>query len=122
METSGLSYLENVKVEIYLAGVLIKTGYTDALGTYKTNVAAGVYTIILSKTGYNTITKTETITRPSELMVNLPTYILELPPVMCGIMSITKGWANPAIRETATATNQHTAQNVIGEIVVVSIT
>jgi hypothetical protein len=73
MELSYLSYLENVKVEIYLAGVLIKTGYTDALGTYKTYVAAGDYIIVLSKDGYSTITKTETITRPSEIMVNLPT-------------------------------------------------
>jgi hypothetical protein len=76
MELETLSYIENVKVEIYLSGILIKTGYTDALGTYKTNVAAGLYTIVLSKDGYNTITKVETITRPTELMVNLPASAL----------------------------------------------
>jgi hypothetical protein len=75
MELSTLSYIEGVKVEIYLSGVLIKTGYTDSLGTYKTNVAAGIYVIVLSKEGYNTITKTEVLTKPTELMVNLPTKI-----------------------------------------------
>jgi hypothetical protein len=75
MELSTLSYIEGVKVEIYLSGVLTKTGYTDALGTYKTNVAAGAYVIVLSKDGFNTITKTEVITKPTELMVNLPTKL-----------------------------------------------
>lgn len=73
MELSYLSYIEDVKVEIYKNEVLIDTGYTDENGTYKTYIAAGDYVIVLSKDGYNTITKTETITRPSELMINLPT-------------------------------------------------
>ena len=75
MELSYLSYIEDAKVEIYKDSVLIKTGYTDANGTYKTYLEAGDYVIVLSKEGYNTVTKTETLTRNTELMVNLPTKL-----------------------------------------------
>lgn len=63
--------IANAKVEVWKDGVLIQTGYTDVNGKYSTTIEAGTYQIKIIKDGYLTQTKTETITRTSELMVNL---------------------------------------------------
>jgi len=71
--------IENAKIEIYEDSELIETGYTDVYGKYHTTLSAGTYRIVISKTGYETIEKTETITKTTELMVNLPTPAYGLP-------------------------------------------
>jgi len=65
----------NAKVEIWKDGVLIDTLYTDSEGRANKTLEIGEYEIIISKTGYQTITKTETISTRTELMVNLPEAI-----------------------------------------------
>lgn len=67
-----MTYIENALVEIIQSGVTVKSGYTDSNGKYTTVLGAGTYTICISKTGYKTITKTETLQYATELMVNLP--------------------------------------------------
>jgi len=71
--------IQNAKVEVYKDSELIETGYTDVDGKYHTTLGAGTYRIVISKTGYETIEKTETITKTTELMVNLPTPPYGLP-------------------------------------------
>jgi len=71
--------IQNAKVEIYKDSTLIETGYTDVYGKYHTTLSAGTYRIVISKTGYETIEKTETVTKTTELMVNLPTPAYGLP-------------------------------------------
>lgn len=65
----------NAKVEIWKDGVLIDTLYTDSQGKARKTLDVGAYSIIISKTGYNTITKNETISTRTELLVNLPEAI-----------------------------------------------
>lgn len=65
-------YIQGATVDIYLGGVLILSGTTDAFGTYKTTLLPGTYDIIIHKTGYQQVTKHETLTIQTELMVNLP--------------------------------------------------
>lgn len=73
METLSMSYyIAGATVDIYLAGALIISGTTDALGTFVTSLAPGVYDIIIHKTGYQTVTKHEVLSIQTELMVNLP--------------------------------------------------
>lgn len=110
-----MSYIEDVKVEIYLGGILITTGYTDALGTYKTNVAAGDYVIVLSKDGFNTITKTETITRPTELMVNLPTKL-----VVMGVSGMVKLFMGDHVSNPTITTIPTTQQKLTKKTVTIS--
>jgi len=78
MESKDMSYIEGVLVEIYKDDVLVDTGLTDANGTYKTYLAAGTYRIELSKEGYWPVTKNETLTRNTELMVNCPTKMVPI--------------------------------------------
>lgn len=68
--------IAEAKVEIYKDSELIYTGYTDSNGKFNHTLEAGTYTIKISKTGYMTIEKTETLTRSTELMVNLPTELV----------------------------------------------
>lgn len=68
-------YIAGVTVSIYLSGVLVRTGTTDVTGKYATVIGPGVYDIVLSKAGYKTITKHETIAYATELMVNLPSAL-----------------------------------------------
>ena len=63
-------------VEIYKNELKIKEGYTDENGKYSTTLDAGVYRIVVSKAGYNTIEKTETIGATTELLVNLPAGVV----------------------------------------------
>lgn len=67
-----MGYIEGALVEIIQDSTVVKSGYTDANGKYSTVLGAGTYKIRISKTGYQTIEKTETLAYPSELMVNLP--------------------------------------------------
>lgn len=60
------------KVEVWKDGVLIQTGYTDDTGKFLTTLEIGDYDIIISKEGYNTITKEELIGTRTQLIVNLP--------------------------------------------------
>jgi len=71
--------IANAKVEIYKNDVLIATGYTDADGKYTYPLEAGDYRIVISKTGYNTVTKEETIGTRTQLVVNLPESAYGLP-------------------------------------------
>lgn len=70
-------YLQGATINIYLNGTLIVTGITDALGTFQTLLLPGTYVIIISASGYQSITKTEVLTINTELIVNLP---LAMPP------------------------------------------
>lgn len=72
MGANQSSYIEGALVSIYLGGVLVQTGLTDSLGTFKTVLVAGTYDIIITKDGYSPVTKHETLTIQTELMVNLP--------------------------------------------------
>lgn len=73
MEIISLSYyIAGATVDIYLGGVLVASGTTDALGTYVTTLIPGTYDIIIHKTGYQTVTKHEVLSIQTELMVNLP--------------------------------------------------
>jgi len=72
MRSIGVGYIEGALVEIIQDSTVVKSGYTDAQGKYSTVLGAGTYKIRISKTGYQTIEKTETLAYPSELMVNLP--------------------------------------------------
>ena len=67
-----LGYIDNVLVEIIQNDIVIKSGFTDANGRYTTPLEIGTYKIRLSKTGFKTIEKIETLNQPMELMVNLP--------------------------------------------------
>ena len=67
-----MGYISNVLVEIIQNDVVIKYGYTDGNGKYTTKLDAGVYKIRLSKTGFKTTEKIETLDCSTELMVNLP--------------------------------------------------
>ena len=121
MELSTLSYIEDVLVEIYKDDVLVASGYTDENGTYKTYLEAGTYEIVLSKEGYNTITKNETLTRNTELMVNLPTKLSSL-----GHSGMVKLWmgdhvSNPTIT-TIPATHQKLTKKTATIITVPSLT
>jgi len=64
--------IANAKVEIYKDSTLIATGYTDSEGRFSYTLDVGTYTIIISKTGYQTVTKTETVSTRTQLVVNLP--------------------------------------------------
>lgn len=66
-----MGYIENALVSIAQAGIVVKSGLTDSTGKYSTVLGAGTYTITISKTGYETIVKTETLAQATELMVNL---------------------------------------------------
>lgn len=72
MEYGDMTYIEDALVEIIQDSIVVKSGYTDVNGKYTTVLGAGTYTIRISKTGYRTIEKTETLSQPTELMVNLP--------------------------------------------------
>lgn len=63
--------IEDALVEIIQGGSTVKSGYTDADGKYQTTLGPGTYTIRISKTGYQTAEKTETLNYSTELMVNL---------------------------------------------------
>jgi len=65
--------IEDAYVEVWQNGILIADGYTDATGRFTTSLLEGTYLIRISKAGYDTIEKTETIARSTELIVNLPT-------------------------------------------------
>jgi len=65
----------NAKVEIYKDSELIVTGYTDSEGKFSTALNAGTYRVVISKEGYATQEKTETLSKYTELMVNLPSII-----------------------------------------------
>jgi len=67
--------IANAKVEIYKDSTLITTGYTDSEGRFKYSLDVGTYTIVISKTGYQTITKVETVGTRTQLVVNLPESI-----------------------------------------------
>jgi len=64
--------IEDAYVEVWQNGVLVADGYTDATGRFTTDLLEGTYLIRISKAGYATIEKTETIARSTELIVNLP--------------------------------------------------
>ena len=66
--------IEDAHVEVYKDGVLVAEGYTDAEGKFSTPLAPGDYLIRVSKAGFATIEKTETLARSTELIVNLPSY------------------------------------------------
>jgi len=72
MVGDSMTYIEGALVEVIQAGMTVQSGYTDSIGKYVTVLGSGIYTIRISKTGYRTIEKTETLTQPTELMVNLP--------------------------------------------------
>jgi len=72
MRYGEMAYIEDALVEIIQDSTVIKSGYTDENGKYTTVLGAGTYTIRISKAGYRTIEKTETLAYPTELMVNLP--------------------------------------------------
>mgnify|MGYP001052222782 CR=1 FL=1 len=65
--------IEDALVEVYKDGELWASGLTDSTGRWSCTLVAGSYTIIISKTGYQTITKSETVGFNTELIVNLPT-------------------------------------------------
>jgi len=67
--------IANAKVEIFKDTELIYTGYTDENGRFTKMLDAGTYKIRISKEGYLTVEKTETLTRSTELMVNLPSEL-----------------------------------------------
>lgn len=69
--------IEGAHVEVFKDGVLVAEGYTDADGKWTQRLLAGTYHIIVSKTGYTTIEKTETLVRRTDLIVNLPTFGVE---------------------------------------------
>jgi len=75
MEIGDMTYIENALVEIIQDSIVVHSGYTDVNGKYTTVLGAGTYTIRISKDGYRTIEKTETLSQPTELMVNLPMEI-----------------------------------------------
>jgi len=95
-----MAFIADVLVEIIRAGVVVKSGYTDANGKYSTVVGAGTYTIRLSKAGYQTIEKTETLAYSSELMINLPDAYP--PPYVSGIGAISTlgAFPNPTLSES----------------------
>jgi len=92
MENKNMSYIEGVLVKVYKDDVLIDSGLTDANGTWKTYLAAGIYRIELSKDGYYPVTKNETLTRNTELMVNCPTKLAPF-----GYSGITKIFMTEAV-------------------------
>lgn len=75
MREMNMAYIEGALVEIIQDSTVIKSGYTDSNGKYTTAIGAGTYKIRISKTGYKTIEKNETLTQATELMVNLPEMI-----------------------------------------------
>ena len=72
MGLDGVGFIEGALVEIIQNSTVVKSGYTDAQGKYSTILGLGTYKIRISKTGYDTVEKTETLSYPTELMVNLP--------------------------------------------------
>jgi len=93
--------IEDAHVEVYKDGALVAEGYTDATGRYTTSLDAGTYLVRISKTGYATIEKTETLARSTELVVNLP----DLPPVgVVGASAFHAVQASAPVLETAAAT------------------
>jgi len=100
MRASNTAYIENALIEIIQDDTVVKSGYTDEDGKYTTVLGAGTYLIRISKDGYTTIEKTETLNYPSELMVNLPELIIT--PQRSGAIKMTV-WgsvANPVIATT----------------------
>lgn len=123
MVVNDVSYIEGALVEIIQASIVIKSGYTDVNGTYKTVLGAGTYTIRISKTGWQTIEKTETLSYPSELMVNLPCGYPA--PYISGIGAISTigAFPNPTITATVSIErNISSATNTISESVSVTVT
>lgn len=68
--------IAGVHVEVFKDSTLVKEGYTDENGKWTDTLEAGTYLIRLSKTGYTTVEKTETIPRDMQLMVNLPKTVV----------------------------------------------
>ena len=123
MVVDDISYIEGALVEIIQDSTVIKSGYTDANGKYTTVLGAGTYTIRISKTGWQTIEKTETLAYPTELMVNLPTGYPS--PYISGIGAISTlgAFPNPTITATASVEqNVASATNTISESVSVTVT
>ncbi len=60
LEASNSRYIKSLKVDCSSNGVNVTT-YTNVRGEYVCNLAAGIYTVTFSKTGYITQTFTETV-------------------------------------------------------------
>lgn len=119
-----MTYIENALVEIIQAGVTVKSGYTDANGKYSTVLGAGTYTIRISKEGYKTIEKTETLSYPTELMVNLPAFLPPEGHSGIAIMSLIGYVINPQISESVVLDKNKVAHSTetISETVSVTVT
>lgn len=121
MDVFNMAFIEDALVEILEDDVVIKSGYTDEDGKYTTTLGAGTYEIRISKTGYQTITKTETLNYPTEIMVNLPLG-RPLPPEYTGILAISGRCANNTISESGEVDNTWDAQVSISEVGSVDMT
>jgi len=97
MRYGEMTYIENALVEIIQDSTVVKSGYTDANGKYATVLGAGTYKIRISKSGYRTIEKTETLAYPSELMVNLPMELAVMGRSGAVMMFVTGEVGNPEI-------------------------
>jgi len=74
-----MSFIVGAKVEIYRANVLIAWGYTDEEGKWSTILSPGVYKVIISKPGYQTVEEILEILRETEFKVRLPEVVVPVP-------------------------------------------
>jgi len=82
-----MSFIVGAKVEIYRANVLIAWGYTDEEGKWSTILSPGVYKVIISKPGYQTVEEILEILRETEFKVRLPEVVVP-PPIVRELIEI----------------------------------
>lgn len=84
--------IANAKVEIYKDSILITTGYTDSYGKFTYPLDVGDYKIIISKEGYQTVTKEETVSTRTQLIVNLPSLTVAVTTDALGVITLVKDY------------------------------